>query len=128
MTSTLGCTANFPGNWCSQPVILRPFGRSGQELPVEYHGRITLHKFLEILIKKAIDRGQDLEISGNPLSKQRFHSDGAGTKIIGKSHTKKTNFLYVYPLLALRPDLDSSQDSRKVSRGIFRKIKKMAKL
>ena len=33
---TPGCTANFPGNWCSQPRILRPFGRSSQELPAEY--------------------------------------------------------------------------------------------
>jgi hypothetical protein len=33
---TPGCTANSPGNWCSQPLILRPFGRSGQELSVEY--------------------------------------------------------------------------------------------
>ena len=33
---TPGCTANFPGNRCSQPLILRPFGRSGQELSVEY--------------------------------------------------------------------------------------------
>ena len=36
VTHTPGCTANFPGNWCSQPLILRPFGRSGQELPAEY--------------------------------------------------------------------------------------------
>ena len=36
------------------------------ELPVEYHGRTNCHQFLKILIKKAIDRGQDLEISGNP--------------------------------------------------------------
>ena len=35
-TPTPGCTANFPGNWCSHPLILRPFGRSGQKLPVEY--------------------------------------------------------------------------------------------
>ena len=33
---TLGCTANFQGNWCSEPLILRPFGRSCQELPSEY--------------------------------------------------------------------------------------------
>ena len=33
---TLGCTANPPGNWYSQPLILRPFGRYGQELRVEY--------------------------------------------------------------------------------------------
>jgi hypothetical protein len=32
VTSTPGCTVNFPGNWCSQPLILRPFGRSGREL------------------------------------------------------------------------------------------------
>ena len=36
VTHTPGCTANFPGNWCSQPRILRPFGRSSQELPAEY--------------------------------------------------------------------------------------------
>ena len=41
---------------------------------------------------------------------------------------KKTNFLCVYPLLVLRPDLDSSQDSRKVSQGIFQKNQKLAKL
>jgi hypothetical protein len=35
VTPTPGCTANFPGNRCSQPLILRPFGRFGQELPVE---------------------------------------------------------------------------------------------
>ena len=36
VTPTPGCTANFPGNWYSQPLILRPFGRSGQELPTQY--------------------------------------------------------------------------------------------
>ena len=36
VTSTPGCTVNFPGNWCSQPLIQRPFGRSGQKLHVEY--------------------------------------------------------------------------------------------
>ena len=41
---------------------------------------------------------------------------------------KKTNFLCVYPLPVLRPDLDSSQDSRKVSQGIFQKIPKLTKL
>ena len=50
-------------------------------------------------LKKAIDRGQDSEISGNPLSKQRFHSDSTGTKIIGKSHTKKTTFDVFTPYL-----------------------------
>ena len=36
VTHTPGCTANFPGNGCSEPLILRPFGRSCQELPAEY--------------------------------------------------------------------------------------------
>jgi hypothetical protein len=36
VTPTPGCTANFPGNWYSQPLILRRFSRSAQELPVEY--------------------------------------------------------------------------------------------
>ena len=34
---------------------------------------------------------------------------------------KKTNFLCVYPLLVLRPDLDSSQNLMKVSQRIFQK-------
>jgi hypothetical protein len=33
---TPGCTTNFLGNRCSQPLILHPFGRSGQKLSVEY--------------------------------------------------------------------------------------------
>ena len=52
VTSTPGCSANFPGNWYRQPVVLRSFGRSGQELPVEYHGRTTCHQFFVILIKR----------------------------------------------------------------------------
>jgi hypothetical protein len=32
VTPTPGSTANFPGNRCSQPLILCPFGRSGPEL------------------------------------------------------------------------------------------------
>ena len=63
---TPGCRANFLGDRCSQALILRPFDISGQKLLVEYHGRITYHQFFEILIKKAIDRGQNLKIWGNP--------------------------------------------------------------
>ena len=38
VTPTPGCTAKFNFRWnrYSQPLILRPFGKSGQELPVEY--------------------------------------------------------------------------------------------
>jgi hypothetical protein len=38
---------------------------------------------------------------------------------------KKPNVLCVYLLLVLRPDLDSSQDLRKVSQGIFAKNPKI---
>jgi hypothetical protein len=48
------------------------------------------------------------------------------TKTIRKSIRK--NCLCVYPLLVLRPDLDSSQDSRKVSQGIFQKTSKIDKV
>jgi hypothetical protein len=36
VTPTPGCTASFPGNWYSQPLILRPFSRSAQELHAQY--------------------------------------------------------------------------------------------
>jgi hypothetical protein len=92
---TPGCTANFPGNWCSQPLILRPFGRSGQELSVEYQVEPLFINFRYLQLKKAIERSQDLEISKNPYSKLRFHSDSNSTKIIRKSHRKKPTF-YVF--------------------------------
>jgi hypothetical protein len=69
VTATPGCTANFPGNRCSQPLILRPFGRSGPELPVEYQVEalfINFSRSTRVQQKKAIDRGQDLGISENP--------------------------------------------------------------
>jgi hypothetical protein len=62
---TPGCTANFPGNRCSQPLILRPFGKSGQELPLEYQVEPLFINFSLSTTKKAIDRSQDLEISRN---------------------------------------------------------------
>jgi hypothetical protein len=45
-------------------------------------------------------------------------------KIHMNNHIGKKNFLCVYPLLVLRPDLDSS----KVSQGISQKIQKLTKL
>ena len=45
-----------------------------------------------------VDMGQDLGISGNPQSKQRFHSDSTVTKIIGKPHRKKPTF-YLFTCL-----------------------------
>jgi hypothetical protein len=78
----LGCTTNIPGNRCSQPLILRPFGRSGQELPVEYQVEPLFINFSVFTAKKGCRQGQDLGIYGDPYSKQRFHSDSTITKII----------------------------------------------
>jgi hypothetical protein len=56
------CTANFPGNRCSQPLILRPFGRSGQELRVECQVEPFPTNFYCLHLKKGVKRGQDLGI------------------------------------------------------------------
>ena len=57
VTHTPGCTANFPGNWCSQPRILRPFGRSSQELPAEYQVEARFINFSESTAKKCCRQG-----------------------------------------------------------------------
>ena len=98
---------------------MRRFERSGQELPVEYHGRITLHQFFRDLDKKGYRQGPG---SGN-LGESRVKATISQRQYWYQNHRKitykKTNFLCVYPLLVLRPDLDLFQDSRKVSQGIF---------
>jgi hypothetical protein len=84
-----GCTTNFPGNWCSQQLILRPFGRSGQELSVEYQGEPLFINFSLSTAKKGYRQKSwsgNLEESLQLYSKQRFHSDSTSTKIIRKSH------------------------------------------
>jgi hypothetical protein len=48
--------------------------------------------------------------------------------IYTKIKDKKTNIFYSDPLLVLRPDLDSSQDLVKASRGIFNQNQKLTKL
>jgi hypothetical protein len=54
VTPTPGCTAKFifAGNQYSQQLILRPFGRSGQELPVEYQAEPFFVKFSMSTAKK----------------------------------------------------------------------------
>ena len=59
VTPTPGCPANFPGNWCSQQRILRPFGRSAQELPVlvEYQVETLFTNFSVSTAKKGCRQG-----------------------------------------------------------------------
>ena len=73
--------------------------------------------------KRCIGRGQDLEILVKVTILQQRYWRQNHMKIA----QSKSNFLCVYPLalLVLRPDLDSSQDSRKVSQGIFQKQNKI---
>jgi hypothetical protein len=104
VTPTPGCTAkfNFQANRYSQPLILRPFGRSGRELPVEYLGIRSNHFssiFRCLQLKKAVDRGQHMGIVGilGSLVKERFHSDSTNSKIIGKSHRKNQLFMRLRP-------------------------------
>ncbi len=69
VTPTPGCTANFPGNWCSQPLILRPFGRSGQELPVEYQVEALFINFSVSSAKKGCRQGPGSGNLGGSLVK-----------------------------------------------------------
>jgi hypothetical protein len=114
---TPGCTANFPENRSSQPFILRPFGRSGQELHVEYQVEPHFISFSVSISKKGYRQGPGSRNIEESLVK-------ATTVPIQKSyknHIEKTIFLCVHPMLVSRPDLDLSQDLRKVSQGIFQK-------
>ena len=128
VTPTPGGTANFPGNWYSQPVILRPIGRSGQEPPVEYLETWNFINFSVPTAKKGYRQGPGSGILGESLLKATISQE----QYRYQKHTKitywKTIFLCAYPLLVLRPDLDSSQDSKKVGQRIFQKIQKLTKL
>ena len=104
---TPGCTAkfNFAGNRYSQPLILRPFGRSSQELPVEYHYQVEPFsvKFSMSTAKKGCRQGPAYAIVciRGSLVKERFHSDSTSTKIMGKSHRKNPTFYVFTPWLIL---------------------------
>jgi hypothetical protein len=66
---TPGCTANFPGNRCSQPLILCPFGRSAQELPVEYQVEPLFINFSVSSAKKGCRQGPGSGNLGGSLLK-----------------------------------------------------------
>jgi hypothetical protein len=86
-------TANFPGNWYSQPLILRPFGRSAQELSVEYQVQPLFINFSSSTAEKGYRKKPGSGNLRNPYSKQRFQSHGTSTKIIRKSHRKNQLFM-----------------------------------
>jgi hypothetical protein len=73
------------------------------------------------LIKKGYRKGPGSGNLGESLVKATISQRKYQYQNHRKITYKKTNFLCVYPLPVLRPDLDSSQDSRKVSQGIFQK-------
>ena len=73
------------------------------------------------LDKKGYRQGPGSENLGESLVKATISQRQYWYQNHRKTTLKKKNFLCVYLVLVLRPDLDSSQDSRKVSRGIFQK-------
>ena len=66
---TPGCTANFRGNRCSESLILRPFGRSAQELPVEYQVEPLFINFSVSTAKKVYRQGPGSGNLGGSLVK-----------------------------------------------------------
>jgi hypothetical protein len=97
VTSTPGCTANFPGNWCSQPLILRPFGRSAQELyiPVEYQVEALFINFSVSTAKKGCRQGPGSGNFGESLASPS--NDFTAAVLVPKSYEnhKVKNQLYM---------------------------------
>jgi hypothetical protein len=131
---TLGFTVNFPGNWCSQPLIVRPFGRSGQKLRVEYQVEPLFINFSVSTAKKGYRQKPGSGNLGESLVKATISQWQYWYQNHRKITLKKTTFMCLphgLPLLVLRPDLYSSQYSRKVARVVkefFQKVQKLTKL
>ena len=128
----------YPHSWLIsiRSIRIPPYqtwGTNGPGWPTLHDSTRKFQKMLQkygksqILIarqtKNAVGRGQDLKIlvKVTILQQRYWHQNHM------KIAQSKSNFLCVYPLalLVLRPDLDSSQDSRKVSQGIFQKQNKI---
>jgi hypothetical protein len=92
---TPGCAANFPANRCSQPLILRPFGRSGQELPVEYHVEPHSINFSVSTAKEGYTEASIWKSRGIPSQSNDFIATVPVPKNRRKSHRKKPTF-YVF--------------------------------
>ena len=85
-------------------------------------GRSTFHQFFGVYTQKRLQTGaRILESRGIPSQSNDF----TPTVLVPKAYE---NHILKNQLLVLRPDLDSSQDSRKVGQRIFQKIQKLTKL
>jgi hypothetical protein len=94
--TTLRCTAIFLWNSCSQSLVLSSFGRSPEELLLEYQSDIF---FMNISVENGVNRGQNLGISGNTSRNRQSHSK----KILGQKTSetfivKKSTFYLLTPL------------------------------
>ena len=87
VTPTPGCTGNFPGNPCSKPPILPPFGRSGQELPVECQVEPFPTNFSLSTAKKGCTKGPG---SGNLLRWSLAKAKISQRKYQHQNYTKVT--------------------------------------
>ena len=82
---TPGCTANFPGNWCSQPLILRPFARSAQKLRVEYQVEPLFINFSLSTPKKGYRQKPGSRISRKSRGIPSQSNDFTATVLLPKS-------------------------------------------
>jgi hypothetical protein len=87
VTPTPGCIANFPGNPCSKPPILPPFGRSGQELPEECQVEPFPTNFSLCTAKKGCTKGPG---SGNLLRWSLAKAKISQRKYQHQNYTKVT--------------------------------------
>ena len=106
--ATPGCTAFPPWNVCSHPFFSCAFGRSPQELPLEYQVDVL---FMNISVKMVWIGAPICEYSGIPSQNRQSHSKSTRTKNIRNLHSKKVNFLFIDPLAVLRVFLNASRYS-----------------
>jgi hypothetical protein len=92
VTPTPGCTANFPGNPCSQPLIFASFRRSGQELPVECQVKPFPTNFSLSTAEKGHEKGCTKGLGSGNQHCGNQHNDSTSKKITRKSHSKKPDF------------------------------------
>jgi hypothetical protein len=99
LVPTPGCTANFPGNPCSQPLILRSFRKSGQELPVECQVEPLFIDFSLSTAKKGYRQKPGSGNLGEPLVKATISQRQYWYQNHRKITWKKTTFYVFTPCL-----------------------------
>ena len=100
--------------------ILRPFGRPGQELLVEYQVEVLFINFpvSTSTAKKGSKNGSGSCNTWESLVKATISQQQYRYQTNMKVTQQKNNFCCVYSLLILRPDLGSSRDSTSLVKAV----------